>query len=225
MATNLDAQNIRSGCSGVQLSSIALAFHPRRPPVGKMLTVAKTAYSKSSASFSFIALYSTVSGLARRNWKITGRTPPSLVHTEYMDEPLPGKAARLRSKTSDEKTPRQFRVHRETLKKSFPEGWAPPRKLSREAMDGLRLMHSHDPERFTTPVLAAKFRISPEAVRRILKSKWEPKKEEREKLLQRERRQREEWIAQRRLEEKKTQEQLLKGRINRVDEEDGFSLR
>ncbi|EMD35540.1 hypothetical protein CERSUDRAFT_37972, partial [Gelatoporia subvermispora B] len=69
-------------------------------------------------------------------------------------------------------------AHRETIKKDFPEGWAPPRKLSREAMEGLRQMHKMDPEIYTTPVLAAKFRISPEAVRRVLKSKWQPSSEQ-----------------------------------------------
>ncbi|KDQ58615.1 hypothetical protein JAAARDRAFT_104693, partial [Jaapia argillacea MUCL 33604] len=71
----------------------------------------------------------------------------------------------------------QWVAHRTTMKKTFPQGWAPPRKLSREAMDGLRALHYHDPEQFTTPVLAEKFRVSPEAVRRILRSKWEPSKE------------------------------------------------
>ncbi|KAJ6588755.1 hypothetical protein B0H19DRAFT_893515, partial [Mycena capillaripes] len=65
-------------------------------------------------------------------------------------------------------------AHRAALKSAFPGGWDPPRKLSREAMDGLRQLHRVDPERFTTPVLAERFRVSPEAVRRILKSRWAP---------------------------------------------------
>ncbi|KAI0792386.1 hypothetical protein C8Q75DRAFT_692771, partial [Abortiporus biennis] len=68
--------------------------------------------------------------------------------------------------------------HRKTLKEAFPEGWNPPRKLSRDAMQGLRALHHHDPETFSTAVLAEKFKISPEAVRRILKSKWQPSKEQ-----------------------------------------------
>lgn len=60
------------------------------------------------------------------------------------------------------------------MKKSFPDGWNPPKKLSREAMDGLRTLHNHDPETFTTTALATRFKISPEAVRRILKSRWQP---------------------------------------------------
>ncbi|KAI0090129.1 hypothetical protein BDY19DRAFT_857464, partial [Irpex rosettiformis] len=68
--------------------------------------------------------------------------------------------------------------HKEKLKERFPEGWSPPKKLSRPAMDGIRLMHAQHPEVFTTPVLAQQFKVSPEAIRRILKSKWEPTKVE-----------------------------------------------
>lgn len=98
------------------------------------------------------------------------------------------------------------------MKQAFPEGWAPPRKLSRAAMEGLRWLHAQDPETCTTPVLAQKFRISPEAVRRILKSKWEPSKEKRDRLLQREKEKREEWIAENRKEERKRQDFLLMNR-------------
>ena len=72
------------------------------------------------------------------------------------------------------------------MKKRFPEGWAPPRKISRSAMDALRQLHQIDPEGMTTAVLAEKFKISPEAVRRILKSKWTPSQEKKEKLDMRE---------------------------------------
>lgn len=85
-------------------------------------------------------------------------------------------------------TPMRWAKHRASLKAKFPEGWAPPHKLSRAAMDGLRALHAHDPDTFATPVLADKFRISPEAVRRILRSKWEPTTEQRDRLLVRERR-------------------------------------
>ncbi|KAF9530245.1 hypothetical protein CPB83DRAFT_851236 [Crepidotus variabilis] len=89
-------------------------------------------------------------------------------------------------------TPMEFKAHREAIRKAFPEGWSPPRKLSREAMDVLRSLHNTDPGTFTTPVLASKFRISPEAVRRILKSRWEPSSEKRSALIVKERKQQEE---------------------------------
>lgn len=94
-------------------------------------------------------------------------------------------------------TPDEYLKHRQRMKERFPEGWNPSRKLSREAMDGLRVLHTHDPATFSTPVLAERFRISPEAVRRILKSKWVPKREERAKLLERDRTRKQEFIQQR----------------------------
>ncbi|KAJ7167329.1 hypothetical protein C8R43DRAFT_1121762 [Mycena crocata] len=83
-------------------------------------------------------------------------------------------------------TPAAWQKHRERLKEEFPDGWNPPRKLSREAMDGMRQLNRVNPETFTTPVLAERFKISPEAVRRVLKSKWTPPPEKRTKLLKRE---------------------------------------
>ncbi|KAF5310519.1 hypothetical protein D9619_008014 [Psilocybe cf. subviscida] len=90
-------------------------------------------------------------------------------------------------------TPHEYRAHRDTIRKAFPEGWSPPKKLSREAMDALRQLHRADPGQFTTALLAEKFRISPEAVRRILKSKWEPPVEKRTRLAIRERQERAEF--------------------------------
>ena len=90
-----------------------------------------------------------------------------------------------------------FYKYNERMKELFPSGWNPPRKLSREAMDGLRTLHVHDPNTFTTPVLAERFRISPEAVRRILKSKWTPNRLEKAKILIKERRRKMEAIERR----------------------------
>jgi hypothetical protein len=81
------------------------------------------------------------------------------------------------------------------MKEKFPDGWAPPRKVSRDAMDGLRQLRALDPETFTTEVLAERFKISPEAVRRILKSKWMPSKERKNELVKREKAAREQAVA------------------------------
>lgn len=89
-------------------------------------------------------------------------------------------------------TPVEIKAHRKAIRKAFPEGWSPPRKLSREAMDILRQLHRTDPDSFSTPILAERFKISPEAVRRILKSKWEPGAEKRTAMIVKERKQQEE---------------------------------
>lgn len=57
-------------------------------------------------------------------------------------------------------------------------------------------------------MLAEKFRISPEAVRRILKSKWEPPREKRLKLAEREREERSEFIKLSRVRERVEARQL-----------------
>lgn len=124
------------------------------------------------------------------------RTPSQLsktndpLHTLF-NEPLPEDKRDLRKliKTVSplKKTPTEWRLHRAAVKKAFPEGWAPPKKLSRDAMDGLRALHEADPETFTTPLLAEKFKISPEAVRRILKSRFTPSEQRLAKVRQKER--------------------------------------
>ncbi|KAK4698769.1 hypothetical protein P7C70_g7500, partial [Phenoliferia sp. Uapishka_3] len=59
--------------------------------------------------------------------------------------------------------------------------WIPPRRLSREAISLIRQLHQGEPEKFSTAVLAAEFRTSPEAIRRILKSRFELPQEEAER--------------------------------------------
>ncbi|PWN48650.1 asparaginyl-tRNA synthetase [Violaceomyces palustris] len=64
-------------------------------------------------------------------------------------------------------------INKIALAKKFPEGWQPPKLLSREAQDGIRLLHGSDPEKFDVPTIAEQFKISRESVRRILKGgKW-----------------------------------------------------
>ncbi|KXN82199.1 Required for respiratory growth protein 9, mitochondrial [Leucoagaricus sp. SymC.cos] len=148
---------------------------------------------------------------ARRKWGLSGiPTPRSILNDD--STPLPPSLSLSEADELDDAdyrrnpntpplhlrkpptspTPTEWKAHRLALKKSFPTGWSPPRKLSREAMDGLRELHRYDPENFTTPVLAERFHISPEAVRRILKSKWEPSTERRKKWTEKQKRQREE---------------------------------
>lgn len=94
--------------------------------------------------------------------------PKPLVLVPERDEP------RIVSPRSPPKETDEFVKHRQTMKKLFPEGWTPPKKISRDAMETLRTLHKLSPEVYTTPVLAEKYKISPEAVRRILRSKWTP---------------------------------------------------
>ncbi|EPT02306.1 hypothetical protein FOMPIDRAFT_1022925 [Fomitopsis schrenkii] len=172
-----------------------------------MSMLSRSAAHLSAASRSFISFYSTVSGLTRTDWR-TGAHPapqPATVSTESLDAPFDHdvelKPIIKRKPGQLPPTPAQAKAHREAMKKAYPDGWSPQRKLSRQGMDALRALHATDPETFTTPLLAGQFHISPEAVRRILKSKWEPTKEERVRLAERERRYREDWKKKKRTEE------------------------
>ncbi|PWY71665.1 mitochondrion organization and biogenesis protein [Aspergillus heteromorphus CBS 117.55] len=84
-----------------------------------------------------------------------------------------------------ERKPEKWEIQKHALEEKFQQGWNPPKKLSPDALEGIRHLHKTAPEKFTTPVLAEEFKVSPEAIRRILKSKWRPSAEETEDRRQR----------------------------------------
>lgn len=99
------------------------------------------------------------------------------------NEPKPDKAKKVPHKKT--KKLEHWQVQKGALEKKFPDGWNPAKKLSPDAMDGIRHLHSSAPERFTTTFLADEFKVSPEAIRRILKSKWRPSEAEMDSRQQR----------------------------------------
>jgi hypothetical protein len=183
-------------------------------------------------------LYSTgVSQAALSKWGIASiPRPKSLLddHDESPDlsEELPDTSAKPKrhTKLARKPTPPAALRHKDAMKRDFgEEGWNPPRKLSREAMDGLRALHQYDKVRFSTPVLAEKFRISPEAVRRILKSQWRPTDEQVMKNVRKHREGYQAWLNERRMKERRDLESLMhiKRSVTDVDgdETDGFDFR
>jgi len=88
--------------------------------------------------------------------------------------------ARQESERQRKRKPEDWQVQKAALKEKFADGWNPPKKLSPDALDGIRHLHAKAPEQFTTAVLAQEFEMSPEAIRRILKSKWRPSEDEME---------------------------------------------
>ena len=72
-----------------------------------------------------------------------------------------------------------WQIQKSALSRKFgPSGWSPRKRLSPDSLDGIRSLHAQNPERHSTPALAEYFKVSPEAIRRILKSKWTPNDEE-----------------------------------------------
>ncbi|KAK8165463.1 hypothetical protein IWX90DRAFT_165130 [Phyllosticta citrichinensis] len=72
-----------------------------------------------------------------------------------------------------------WRIQKEALEKKF-EGasWRPAKRVSPDAVLGIRELHKSDPTAFNIEILSDRFKISKEAVRRILKSKFQPSDEE-----------------------------------------------
>ncbi|KAF2447067.1 required for respiratory growth protein 9, mitochondrial [Karstenula rhodostoma CBS 690.94] len=88
--------------------------------------------------------------------------------------------------TEKEKERPVWQVEKEAVKRKLNgEAWNPRKKLSPDTMEGIRHLNQTQPTRFTTPVLAQHFQVSPEAIKRILKSKWRPSDEEQEDRIRR----------------------------------------
>lgn len=64
-------------------------------------------------------------------------------------------------------------------------GWQPRKRLSPDTLEGIRALHKSDPMSYSTAILAEHFKITPDAIRRILKSKWRPNEDEVEDRRQR----------------------------------------
>lgn len=78
----------------------------------------------------------------------------------------------------------QWKRQNFALREKFPEGWRPRRKLNRNEMDELRALKKAQ-NSLSNDYLANHFKTSPEAVRRIIKSKWRPSEKEAKKQNER----------------------------------------
>ena len=79
-----------------------------------------------------------------------------------------------------------WQIQKDALDRKFGEtGWQPRKRLSPDALEGIRTLHASDSAVYNTPMLADHFQVTPEAIRRILKSKWRPSPEESEDRLKR----------------------------------------
>ncbi|KAI9840196.1 MAG: Required for respiratory growth protein 9 mitochondrial [Thelocarpon superellum] len=73
----------------------------------------------------------------------------------------------------------EWQIQKAALQQKLgPSGWAPRKRLSPDALSGIRALHAQYPDEYPTPVLAARFGVSAEAIRRILKSRWRPSDDE-----------------------------------------------
>ncbi|EME88928.1 uncharacterized protein MYCFIDRAFT_213461 [Pseudocercospora fijiensis CIRAD86] len=99
---------------------------------------------------------------------------------ELLEEAQEKKEEEKKKKLQFIKSNERWKVEKHALQKKFGEtSWQPRKRLSPDSLEGIRALHSSDPATYTTAVLAANFEVSPESIRRILKSKWKPSEEQR----------------------------------------------
>jgi hypothetical protein len=106
---------------------------------------------------------------------------------KFRDRYAPRESDRFRTRDAPEENRREhWQVQKKALKEKFEgEAWNPRKKLSPDTMEGIRHLHQTHPEKFTTAVLSEHFKVSAEAIRRILRSKWQPSDEEYDDKLRR----------------------------------------
>ncbi|KAF4483614.1 Required for respiratory growth 9, mitochondrial [Fusarium agapanthi] len=90
---------------------------------------------------------------------------------------------RMKGPSSLQPQPKEnyWKIQKAALKEKFPEGWRPRKRLSPDALAGIRALNAQFPDVYTTEALSNKFEVSPEAIRRILRSKWQADPDEEEK--------------------------------------------
>lgn len=104
--------------------------------------------------------------------KTTARGAKSTTATNYAPD-----EATSHGYKKKEKEP--WQIQKAVLQAKFgDQGWSPRKRISPDALAGIRALHSAEPTTYTTAVLAEHFKVSAEAVRRILKSKWQPNEDE-----------------------------------------------
>ncbi|KAF2749038.1 hypothetical protein M011DRAFT_466155 [Sporormia fimetaria CBS 119925] len=114
-------------------------------------------------------------------------TPKSTKPTSKPSQPSPKFKTDPKSKTNPNSPPPEpWRTHRLAIQQKLANSsWNPRKKLSPDTLEMIRHLHTTQPLKFTTAFLATHFKVSPEAIRRILKSKWKPSDEEAEDRMRR----------------------------------------
>lgn len=112
----------------------------------------------------------------RKKWEL----PPTEEVERVFKRAVPAPQSKLEHYIAN--TPRgqieNWKIQKAALLRKFGgEAWNPRKKISPTAQDWIRDIHARAPE-FTTEKLSDLFEISPDAIRRILKSSWRPTPEE-----------------------------------------------
>lgn len=146
---------------------------------GKSLGENATAQPGPTHSDSKGATHKNLGGHSARKEK---RVNPRRHRKDKPDETQrPSKKPLIKYTKSDRPTPEPWQIQKEALKRKFKDGWNPRKKLPPDEIQTVKHLHAQDPARYSTSALSEQFKVSPEAIRRILKSQWRPSEEQQEK--------------------------------------------
>ncbi|KAI9792390.1 MAG: Required for respiratory growth protein 9 mitochondrial [Peltula sp. TS41687] len=118
-------------------------------------------------------------GVNRPSARVARGDPAQAKRPSSMEHTTSQKPSETQSKEWKPPPRENWQIQKAALQRKFGDAhWQPHKRLSPDALDGIRALHAQYPGKYTTPVLADHFKVSPEAIRRILKSKWRPNEEE-----------------------------------------------
>ena len=113
------------------------------------------------------------------NYKNSTVGPTPAASRQSGDNGSIGALRKAKASTIGNRERETWQIQKQALSEKFGRsGWTPRKRLSPDALEGIRALHAQYPEKYTTPELAQQFAVSPEAIRRILKSKWKPNEEQ-----------------------------------------------
>ena len=117
----------------------------------------------------------------------TRKIAESMPKTTRAKSTAPNSARSFRAAPDREPKAKEiWQIQKASLERKFGEqGWQPKKRLSPDTLEGIRALHNSDANSYNTETLAKHFQITPEAIRRILKSKWRPNEDEAEDRRQR----------------------------------------
>ncbi|KAF2146978.1 uncharacterized protein K452DRAFT_283161 [Aplosporella prunicola CBS 121167] len=156
------------------------------PTVKKMKKKEKWSKEKKRAAAAERQSVADANAPAREPNKTEENATKSKKKERWSDEKKKAAAVDRQAKEDEKKAREHWQIDKDALRKKLGgEEWRPRKRLSPEALEGIRALHAKDPYKFTTPLLAEEFKVSPDAIRRILRSKWKPSEEEEQERAER----------------------------------------
>ncbi|ODV85757.1 hypothetical protein CANARDRAFT_7130 [[Candida] arabinofermentans NRRL YB-2248] len=117
----------------------------------------------------------------KRDWKEHLSKHTKIFEKDKVESPAIKTSAPPKDWRKDKSLPQYMRTKYALKEKKLKMDLSKTKRLSRDTMESIRVLHQQYPEELTTDKLAEFFKISPVAISKILKSKWTPTEKEAKK--------------------------------------------